>query len=676
MGFASLCPSCLLIPRLLAAGRLNAGNGTLRLRTNIFLRVFLATLAPVILLAMGASYYSEARYAQGVQREVIASLHNISASLQQSLRNYRSLSLGMARAPAVQALLPALKKIKHGDIPAQLPSLREQLNRYFEGFQTILPGAFYLRLLDAQGNTLVKVSHNKRGSAVYDSLSGVHYVEEEIQSDSFVADMQAMPADEVSTIALPHDRGSEHLQNTFSLLDYIVPLDYQGERVGALAITLIGGRLDRIMDHALHLYGGDLSIIENDPDTPQMHGQIIYDKQQGVYFSQIRTHPVFPSGGLNWLDKLGEQGQGLLKNASQSRNTYYVEMSPYPDRLQTWILRSQIDPEVIAAPFDRIRLAIWLLAASALFIALLVTLFTAQKLSRPIQSLAAHLKNFADGDQHSHLAEQQAQNIDEFGELTRSFNYLVDTLASTQRDRDSARLMALQNNKLAGIGQMAAGIGHEINNPLNNILSYSKLIQRSLENTPDGIDATHRQQLLNDVDDIRSETLRASEIIKGLLNFARQLPPRYSSFKVARWLQKTLALINQAAADKHIHIRLDNAYRGNLHGDELQLQQALINLLLNAIAASPIEAAIDIKVTIEAKQLIIEITDQGSGIDEGIRDNIFDPFFSTKAEGEGCGLGLSISLGIIERHQGILSLHNNPAGGVKARIRLPLQPTT
>ncbi len=654
----------------------DAGNNTLRLRTNIFLRIFLATLAPLILLAMGASYYSEARYAQGAQREVITSLHNIATNLQQSLRNHRSLSLGMARAPAVQALLPALQKIKHGDIPAQLASLREQLNRYFEGFQTILPGAFYLRLLDAQGNTLVKVSHNKRSSAVYDSLSGIHYVEEEIQSDSFVADMQAMPADEVSSVALPHDRGSEHLQNTFSLLDYIVPLDYGHERVGALAVTLIGGRLDRIMDQALRLYDGELSIIENNPDRPQTHGQVIYDKRQDVYFSQIRTHPIFPDNGLNWLDTLGEQGEGLLKDAAQLRNTYYIEMSPYPDRLQSWILRSQINPEVIAAPFDRIRLLIWLLAASALFIALLVTLFTAQKLSRPIQSLAAHLKNFADGDHQAHLAEEQAQNIDEFGELTRSFNYLVDTLANTQRDRDSARRMALQNNKLASIGQMAAGIGHEINNPLNNILSYSKLIRRSLENTADGINAAHRQQLLNDIDDIRSETLRASEIIKGLLNFARQLPPQYSSFKLAPWLQKTLTLVNQAAADKHIHIELNNAYRGTLHGDELQLQQALINLLLNAIAASPTDACIDISVTSDTKQLTIEITDQGPGIDEHIHDKIFDPFFSTKAEGEGCGLGLSISLGIIERHQGILSLHNNPAGGTTARIRLPLQPTS
>lgn len=623
---------------------------------------------------MGASYYSEARYARDAQREVITSLHNIAASLQQSLRNHRSLSLGMARAPAVQALLPALYEIKNGEIPAHLTSLREQLNRYFKGFQTILPGAFYLRLLDAQGNTLVKVNHTKISKAVYDSLSGIHYVEEEVQSDSFIADIQTLPADEVSSLALPHDRSPENLQNTFSLLDYIVPLDYKHERVGALAITLIGGRLDRIMDHALRLYDGELSIIENNPGVAETHGQVIYDKQQDVYFSQIRTHPIFPDDGLHWLDKLGEQGEGRLTDPSRPRDTYYVEMSPYPDRLQNWILRSQINPEVIAAPFDRIRLAIWLLAASALFIALLVTLFTAQKLSRPIQSLAAHLKNFADGDSHSHLVERQAQSIDEFRELTRSFNYLVDTLTSTQQDRDRARHMALQNNKLASIGKMAAGIGHEINNPLNNILSYSKLIHRSLKSSRDGMAAAHQQQLLNDVDDIRSETLRASEIIKGLLNFARQLPPQYSSFKFAPWLHKTLSLVKQAAADKHIEIKIDNAYRGTLRGDELQLQQALINLLLNAIAASPTNASISIKVTSDTKQLSIEITDQGSGIDNDIRDKIFDPFFSTKAEGEGCGLGLSISLGIIERHQGILSLDNNPAGGAIARIHLPLQP--
>lgn len=631
----------------------------LRLRTNIFLRVFLATLAPLILIAMGASYYSEARFAEDVQHEVLTNLHNISASLQQDLRNHRNLTLGIARAPAVQTLLPSLQRIQHGLPTPQLAAQREQINRYFEGFQTILPAAFYLRLLDAQGNTLVKVSHNKRSSAVYDSLNGIPYVEEEIQSDSFIAEVQAMPVNEVSSIALPQDRGVEHLQNIFPLLDYIVPLYYHDEHVGALVVTLIGGQLDHIIEHATRLYDGQLSIIENNPGTPS-HGQLIYDKQQAIYFNQIRNRLMFPAHGSHWLDALGEEGEGSLKISPADSKLYYIEMQPYPDQLLSWIIRSRIKPEVIASPFKQIRLTIWLLAASSLLIALLVTLLTAEKLSRPIQSLASHLKNFADGNSQPTRPEESTQNIDEIHELTRAFNYLVDTLETTQRDRDCARLMA-------------AGIGHEINNPLNNILSYSKLIQRSLKSDHLEVNAT-QQQLLKDINDIRSETLRASEIIKGLLNFARQLPPDYQHFPVQPWLEKTLGLVQQSAADKPVTLNLDNHYHGNMYADELQLQQALINLLLNAIAASPPMATVTLFVRRENTQLIIEVEDQGSGIDAAIHNKIFNPFFSSKAEGQGSGLGLSISLGIIERHQGILSLTNNPAGGAKARISLPLQP--
>ncbi|MDX1824129.1 MAG: HAMP domain-containing sensor histidine kinase, partial [Thiohalomonadales bacterium] len=216
------------------------------------------------------------------------------------------------------------------------------------------------------------------------------------------------------------------------------------------------------------------------------------------------------------------------------------------------------------------------------------------------------------------------------------------------------------------------GIGHEINNPLNNILSYSKLLKRSLQQQPDGIDKTQQQQMLADLQSLREETLRASDIIKGILNFARQVPPQYSRFTVQPWLDNTLNLVRQTAKSRQIHLELSNSYEGELEGDRGQLQQALVNLLLNAIQASPADSIVRVDAQCEDEQLIIKVSDEGAGISEETLDNIFDPFFTTKPEGEGSGLGLSISLGIIERHQGQLEINNNPQRGVTATITLPL----
>jgi two-component system NtrC family sensor kinase len=144
-------------------------------------------------------------------------------------------------------------------------------------------------------------------------------------------------------------------------------------------------------------------------------------------------------------------------------------------------------------------------------------------------------------------------------------------------------------------------------------------------------------------------------------------------FEVQPWLENTLALVNQAARSKQLQLQVDCGYAGELEGDRNQLQQALINLLLNAIQASPTDGLITLSCIKQNEQLIFRITDQGPGISGQDRDHIFDPFFTTKGEGEGSGLGLSISLGIIEYHQGSLEIANNPDAGVTVTVMLPLR---
>jgi len=643
-----------------------------RIRTNIFIWLFVAIVLPLTALTLGATYYSEHTYQREVSREIITSLNNIASNIKRELSANRNLTLGISQAPAVQAFLPVLHDLSRGEPPANSTQLRRQVNHYFEGFQTILPGRFLLRILDTQGNTVVKVSHTRISPAIYESLSGLRYVEEELNDPDFIKILWQLPADEVSSLALPQSHRQTDTVQAFLVQDAVVPLYFDDEFVGALAFTTAGEEFDRLLDHATRLYSGQLLIAELNPDNPAQHGMQLYDELDDLRFSRPQADPKLLQApyAVAFLEYATDKQEGIF-NAPDGQKIYYTELFPYPNQFTIWLVASRIHTDQISAPFTRIRMGIWLFATAALFISLLLTDLGARRIARPLCQLASHIKAFADGDRQQHVTTRQP--TDEVRALATAFNYLTDTLQTAETERDRAQHMVLQSNKLASIGQMAAGIGHEINNPLNNILSYTKLLSRNLEQQEARLDSTSHQQLLADLQSLREETLRASEIVKGILNFARQVPPQYSLFAVQPWLENTLNLVRQTARTCQVQLELHNSYEGELEGDRGQLQQALVNLLLNAIQASPADSTVRLNAHREDEQLIITVSDEGTGISEATLDNIFDPFFTTKPEGEGSGLGLSISLGIVERHQGQLEIANNPHRGVTATMTLPLQ---
>lgn len=646
----------------------------MRIRSHIFISVILATVVPLVVLALAASYYSEYNYQREIKREIITSLNRVSIEISHELQNSRNLVLGISRAAAVKSFFPILKSNLKDENHPSIRLLRRRINRYLEGFQTIIPGEFTVRVLDFRGDTLVKVTHNKTSQAQYESLQGINYVEHQIPSADFIKQLENLPRDEVSFFTLPHHALENENNVSKQLLDYVVPLyDENDTWLGSLAVTLSGEQIDRIINNVTRLYQGKLFIAENNPEDKDRHGLLLYDEKNKLNFAQLRTQlftlpptllqPLFNESIINT--------EGLIKQ--NGTFIYYSEFFPYPNRLIGWVIATQIDKNVLSAPFSNNRLVIWLLAATALLLTLIMVAFAVRKISQPICNLATQLKSFADGKYQQRANAHQS--ISEIKALSSSFNYMADTLVHTQSERDKAQKMALQNNKLASIGQMAAGIGHEINNPLNNILSYSTLISRAVAKNAADIDTKNLTNLQRDIDSLRNETLRASEIIKGILNFARQMPPQLGSFSVKEWLEKSISLVQQMAKSHHIEIKLNYSDDDVFEGDQAQLQQVIINLLLNSIQASDDNAVINIDVKYNKKQLEVIIQDQGCGINNDDLNNIFDPFFSTKEEGEGSGLGLSVSLGIIESHHGKLSIKNNADNikGTTATLILPVR---
>lgn len=643
----------------------------MRIRSHIFISVFFATIVPLVALALGASYYSEHSYLREIKREVMSSLNGMTVEISHELQNSQNLVLGISRATAVKSFFPILKSVSQEENHPSIRLLRRKINRYLEGFQTIIPGEFIIRILDVGGNTLVKVSHNKTSQAQFESLQGINYVEHQIATTDDIKVLEKFPLDEVSFFTLPHHNLKTENSFVKPLLDFAVPLYDADKWLGTLVVTLSGGKIDHLVNNATRLYKGKLVIAENNPDNIDRHGLIIYSENKNLTISQPRSSFITLPQQLSRLlfSESIQSDEGLIQQ--EDSLIYYSEFYPYPNRLIGWVIATQINESVIAAPFTNNRIAIWLFAATALLITLIMTGFAVRKISKPICNLAFQLKSFADG-KYEQRADTQ-QSIAEIEALSSSFNYMADTLVHTQNERDNAQNMVLQDNKLASIGQMAAGIGHEINNPLNNILSYSTLISRTIAKNAADIDTKTLLNLQNDIDSLRNETLRASDIIKGILNFARQMPPQLESFSVKHWLEKSISLVQQTAKSKHIVINLN--YNGDevFEGDQAQLQQVVINLLLNSIQASNDDATINVDVECNDEQLKVTIQDQGCGISNDVLNNIYDPFFTTKDEGEGTGLGLSISLGIIESHQGNLSIKNNAEGltGTTATLVLP-----
>lgn len=633
----------------------------MRIRTQIFSWVFLATIVPLTALALSATYYVEYKYEQGVRDAVSTSLNTLGGELKRRLQSHRDLAIGLARANAVRDFLPLMRKAEHGEIDPMFNVYRSRINHYFEGFQTILQGMYIMRLMDRYGNSYIKVSHNKRSELVYEGFSGVMFAEQEADGPAFSERLKKLPRGEVSMSVLAQNEQQSELMSILPLQDYLVPLYADNKLVGALGLTLFGETIDGILDHAPRLYKGKLFVSENNPENSQRHGLLLYDDEKEIHLAQIRNvlQTLQSMYGNKMLSRISDQPSGEYRTERES--IFYNEIYPYPNILTSWIIGMRIDNAQIAEPFQQIRWVIWLVAAIALFISLLLGDIGVRNIARPVRTLSRNLLSYARGE-HAQRVSTDA-SIDEIRDLEVAFNTMADSLDKAGEERDKATHMMLQSAKLASIGQMAAGIGHEINNPLNNILSYAKLIERELSHAD--------ERTRGDLKSLKEEAVRASEIIKGILNFARQVKPHYAPFAIRQWLQDTLNLVQQTAKSAGIGLAYDCSEDVIIEGDRGQLQQALINLLINAIQASQHGGEVHVIVQADPEEISINVIDQGKGVAQNNLDRIYDPFFTTKAEGEGSGLGLSISLGIIERHDGKLILNNNPDRGVTATMVIP-----
>jgi signal transduction histidine kinase len=275
-------------------------------------------------------------------------------------------------------------------------------------------------------------------------------------------------------------------------------------------------------------------------------------------------------------------------------------------------------------------------------------------ISRPIIRLREVSNAVASGD----LDQQSGlQRRDEIGDLARSFDSMVYQLKNRTAE-------LIQSEKLSAIGQMAAGIAHDVKNPLAVVKGMSEELKEDFRSEP---------QMLEYLDMISKNADRANTIISDLMKFSRESKFEKSYLNLFDTVTSALRLTEYLARKGKVQVEL--VKRGDklmLYYDPQQIEQVLINLIQNAIQAMPKGGKLTLAVGEHNHSAIIQVQDTGVGIPEENIKKIFDPFFTTKSIGEGTGLGLSVSYGIIKNHDGDIRVQSKVGKGTIFTIRLPL----
>lgn len=293
-----------------------------------------------------------------------------------------------------------------------------------------------------------------------------------------------------------------------------------------------------------------------------------------------------------------------------------------------------------------------------------VSFLLANGIVRPVSGLAKAARHIAHGD-FSYKVDIKSN--DEIGELGDTFNFMITSIKERDKKiKEFAQAKIAEAERLAMIGQLAAGVAHEINNPLTGILLYCDLV---LKNIPE--DSLQRENL----EKINNEAKRCKTIVKGLLDFSRQTEPEIKPLSINKIVDDVLSLVKNQPLFLNITInKKKDPSLPVVNVDAAQIQQVSMNIILNAVEAmnGTGELTITTGLTDDKKYIFSSFTDTGCGIAKENLSKIFEPFFSTKKTGRGTGLGLSISYGIIKKHHGEIEVTSELGKGTTFTIKLPV----
>jgi signal transduction histidine kinase len=284
-----------------------------------------------------------------------------------------------------------------------------------------------------------------------------------------------------------------------------------------------------------------------------------------------------------------------------------------------------------------------------------VTALYVETLIRPILTLNETMKRADLG------VRAAAGSGDEVGELSEAFNRMMDELQAAREREEAQRAQLVHAEKMAAVGTLAAGVAHEVNNPLAGITACLE----NLRANPD--DDEMRSRYLNLIGD---GLTRIERTITNLLNFSRQREVKLEPTSLNHSLRHVVELVGYQLRQAGVEVVLDlDSDHAMVMADHFQMEQLFLNLVLNAISAMSEGGTLTLKTRVRRGEVIVDVQDTGTGIPEEIRDRVFDPFFTTREVGEGTGLGLAVSHSIVAAHGGTIEVDSELGVGTTFRVR-------
>lgn len=279
---------------------------------------------------------------------------------------------------------------------------------------------------------------------------------------------------------------------------------------------------------------------------------------------------------------------------------------------------------------------------------------TIQVFNKPRGSINAYLNN-----DHCAFLKEEKKLLDT---IALKLGNLLERLDIQQNETSLKRQME-RADRLSILGEITAGIAHELNTPLANILGFAELLKEDFFNKP---------SVKDDLDKIIKNAIFSREVVKKLLFFSCEMPQEMQRVNLVPQIKSALTLLDasfkKAGVKYIVKIEEEELY---IKADTIQITQIIFNLVINAVYFSPTNGLVIIELSQSKRCIHLKITDQGPGLSQEVQEKIFQPFFTTKPTGDGSGLGLSVVHGIVSSHKGTITVDNNINGGATFTVTLP-----
>ncbi len=447
---------------------------------------------------------------------------------------------------------------------------------------------------------------------------------------------------------------------------------------GAAVPVMAGGRVTAVIFGGMVL-NQDKTIVDKIGDTV-FRNEIYRGRNVGtatIFFNDLRistsvlmkdgSRAVGTRASKEVSRQVLEKGDNWTDRALVVNDWYITAYEPITDIFGKRV--GMLYVGVLEAKYRDVRnKTIWVFSAvilAGLVLAIAAGTFLADRIMQPVNHLLRASMEISAGNLSPDIGPVSPGDI---GLLQKAFMSMSHALFQrNQAQLEERRRELIRSEKQASIGKLAAGVAHEINNPLTPVLTFTHLIL-ARKDLPD--------QVRKDLEVIAFQTERVRKIVKGLLDFSRQPKLDRETFEPDPMLADTVELMKNQALLKGVHLFYSgNASLPRVRMDKNQIQSVVVNLVLNAMDATPSGGRVEVsarpKNSEQEQGIEIQVRDTGSGISPENINKLFEPFFTTKPAGEGTGLGLAVSFGIVERHNGKIRVESTPGQGSVFFIWLP-----